>query len=202
MENRIAYSIGIGCVLIAIWSVLMGGDKMIKLIISNFIIGSICFAFGESLQLGMSQLLLNPEGRFLGISYEGYANFLSNGQFTFTIILFALLVWLAYSSSKIQVQIGSDEISEKLIGIVLIPLTVLSFIFGLYIALMGNGLHNMERIQNAVSEDFAFISSFIANLPLRMLGHGLIVMAICNQIKFNVSFKSKSTTLPEGLGEL
>ncbi|MDR0369078.1 MAG: hypothetical protein LBH96_00650 [Candidatus Peribacteria bacterium] len=45
MENRIGYIFLLGMIGIIIWTVLMGTEKMIRIIIGNYIIASTCFAF-------------------------------------------------------------------------------------------------------------------------------------------------------------
>ena len=115
----------------------MGTEKMIRLILGNYVIATICLAFGACINTRAAQLLTTPQMMFLKISYQGYANFLQQGQLTFILILFAILVTIVYTSSQINVSTMQGENSEKLYYILLIPFTLLSFIFALYIALSG-----------------------------------------------------------------
>jgi hypothetical protein len=56
----------------------MGTEKMIKLILGNYLIAGTCFAFGECLTLRATQLGTMPEQTLLGMSYERFAHFLQN----------------------------------------------------------------------------------------------------------------------------
>ena len=132
----------------------MGTEKMIKVILGNFIVAATCFALGESITTRAHQLSLTPNATFLNISYQTLATFLQNGQLTFTIILFAALVALVYTSSKISVSTLQGANAEKLYYILLIPLTLLSFIFALYIACMGEGIEVLSYIQQSIGSTF------------------------------------------------
>jgi hypothetical protein len=79
---------------------------------------------------------------------------LQNGQLTFILLLFVGLVALVYTSSTIEVKSIQNSQVEKLYYILLIPLTLLSFIFALSIACMGEGMPAMTVIQASVSETF------------------------------------------------
>jgi hypothetical protein len=118
------------------------------------------------------------------------------------LILFALLVALVYTSSTIEVPNIQNNQVEKLYYILLIPLTLLSFMFALSIALMGEGLQVIASIKESVGGTFALIGEFMTNMPLRMLAHGVIVLLISSHIKLKFDFSKKSTTLPEGLEDL
>jgi hypothetical protein len=59
-----------------------------------------------------------------------------------------------YTSSTIEVSSIQNSQAEKLYYILLIPLTLLSFIFALSIACMGEGVPAMDTIKASVSETF------------------------------------------------
>ncbi|MDR2190095.1 MAG: hypothetical protein LBP53_02685 [Candidatus Peribacteria bacterium] len=178
----------------------MGTEKMIKLIIGNYLIAGTCYAFGESLNIRAQRLLQTPETTFRTISYQTFAHFLQNGQLTFILVLFAVLVLLVYTSSTISVANLDNAKTEKLRYILLIPLTLLSFIFSLSLSLMGQGLAT-EVFIKSISQTFGIISEFVRYFPIRMVAHGVLVLLITSHIHINIG-ASKKTTLPEGLDEL
>ncbi|MDR3169097.1 MAG: hypothetical protein LBU27_05030 [Candidatus Peribacteria bacterium] len=199
--ERIGYAILLGAIAILIWAIIMGTEKMVSLIIGNYIIGGTCYAFGESIHYWANQLASTPETSFLGLNYQTLANFLNTGQLTFVLLLFVILTILVYTSSTIKVSTMQNPSAEKLYYIALIPLTLLSFIFALSLAVMGQGIETMTMIKQNVSGTFSFVGNFIQAMPLRMLTHGVIVLLISSHIRMKLSFAKKSTTLPEGLGE-
>ncbi|GHV24432.1 hypothetical protein FACS1894176_00790 [Bacteroidia bacterium] len=124
------------------------------------------------------------------------------GQLTFVLVLFILLVVLVYTSSTIKVSTIQNPSTERLYYIALIPLTLLSFIFALSLAVMGEGIETMETIKQNVSGTFSFVGYFIQSLPLWMLAHGIVVLLISSHITIKLNFAKKTTHLPEGLGDL
>ncbi|MDR0369079.1 MAG: hypothetical protein LBH96_00655 [Candidatus Peribacteria bacterium] len=112
------------------------------------------------------------------------------------------LVGLVYTSSKINVSTMQGTNAEKLYYILLIPLTLLSFIFALYIALMGEGIEALASIQNTIGGTFGFIQQFIEHISFRMLAHGIIILIITSQLKLKINFSKKSTIIPDGIGDL
>ncbi|MDR0606905.1 MAG: hypothetical protein LBG52_00805 [Candidatus Peribacteria bacterium] len=200
--ERIGYAILLGAIAILIWAVIMGTEKMVRLIIGNYIIGGTCYAFGESIHYRANQLANTPESSFLGINYQTLANVLHTGQLTFVLVLFIILTILVYTSSTIKVSTIQHPSAEKLYYIALIPLTLLSFIFALSLAVMGQGMETIAIIQQNVSVTFSFVREFIQTMPLRMFAHGVIVLLVSSHIRMQLSFSKKTTTLPEGLGDL
>lgn len=200
--ERIGYAILLGVIAILIWAIIMGTEKMTRLIIGNYVIWGTCFAFGESIHYRVNQLATTPEANLLGISYQSLAHFLNMGQLTFVLVLFILLVVLVYTSSTIKVSSIQNPSTERLYYIALIPLTLLSFIFALSLAVMGEGIETMETIKQNVSGTFSFVGDFIQAMPLWMLAHGIVVLLISSHITIKLNFTKKTTHLPEGLGDL
>jgi len=202
MENWIGYLLLLGCIGIVIRAILMGTEKMIRLILGNYIIATICFAFGACINTRANQLAATPQLMFLKISYQSYANFLHQGQLTFTLLLFAILVTIVYTSSKINVSTMQGESSEKLYYILLIPLTLFSFIFALYVSLLGEGITTLQYLQNSVGSTFDLIQQFLNNIYVRMLAHGILIVVITSKISIKFKFSKQSTSLPDGLEDL
>ncbi|MDR0859547.1 MAG: hypothetical protein LBO09_00775 [Candidatus Peribacteria bacterium] len=124
------------------------------------------------------------------------------GQLTFVLVLFIILIALVYTSSTIKVSTIQNPSTERLYYIALIPLTLLSFIFALSLAVMGEGIETMETIKQNVSGTFSFVGDFIQAMPLWMLAHGILVLLISSHINIKLNFAKKTTHLPEGLGDL
>lgn len=184
-------------VAIAFWAVLMWIDKMTKVIIGNYIAWITCFAFWNLINQWVKWLLASPDSSFIWISYEKYANFLSAWQLTFVLLLFAGLIWLMYACGKIQVSYTSNIATEKVYFIILIPITVLSFVIGPYIALKADGIQTLGFIQNTVVQTFWFLRSFIRHIPFRMFVNWIAFIIISSHINFKITVSAKATKLPE-----
>jgi hypothetical protein len=117
------------------------------------------------------------------------------------LLLFALLVFVVYRFSTISITTLDNPQIEKFSYILLIPLTLLSFIFALSLMLMGEQIPT-TMIRESVSNTFPFVAQFLTNLPLRMFAHGILVLLLISRIKISFAGTKKTTTLPEGLDDL
>ena len=178
-------------------AIFMGIDKMAKIIIWNYLAWITCFAFWNLIQQWVNLLMLSPTNSFLWISYEKYANFLSAGQLTFILLMFAWLIWLIYVCGQIQVTFSTRASTEKLYFILLIPITVLSFVIWPYIALKADGIQALSFIENTMIQTFGFLYGFIKNIPTRMFLNWIVFIIISCKINFKISFSAKATKLPE-----
>ena len=184
-------------VAITFWAVLMWIDKMSKVIIGNYIVWITCFAFWNLIHQWVTRLMGNPNLKFLWITYEKFADFLSAWQLTFVLLLFAVLIWLVYACGRIQVSYGSNLATEKLYFIILIPITVLSFVAWPYIALMAQWIQAIWVIENSIISTFWFLYSFIHHMPFWMFVNGIAFIILSSRIDFKISVSAKATKLPE-----
>ena len=182
---------------IAFWAVLMWIDKMAKVIIGNYLAWVTAFAFGNLIHQWVLWLSARSTSVFLWISYEKYAHFLSAGQLTFVLLLFAGLIRLIYACGRIQVTFSTRATTEKLYFIILIPITVLSFIIGPYIALKSDWIQTLQFIQNTITQTFWLLIPFINHLPFWMFINGIVFIIISSHINFKISVTAKATKLPE-----
>ena len=184
-------------VAITFWAVLMWIDKMAKVIIWNYLAGITCFAFWNLIQQRVNWLMASPDSVFIWISYAKYANFLSAWQLTFVLLLFIWLIWLIYACWRIHVSFSTRASTEKLYFIVLVPITVLSFVIGPYIALTANWIQAIWYIESTLSRTFGFLVSFINHLSFWMFINWIVFIIISSQINFKISLSAKATKVPE-----
>lgn len=184
---------------ITFWAVLMWIDKMAKVIIWNYLVWITCFAFWNLIQQWVNLLMASPDSVFIWISYAKYASFLSAWQLTFILLLFAWLIRLIYACWRIQVSFSTHSSTEKLYFIILVPITVLSFIIGPYIALKANWINVIWNIENTLYGNFLFLRSFINHIPFWMFINWIVFIIISSQINFKISLSAKATKVPEWL---
>lgn len=182
---------------ITFWAVLMWIDKMARVIIWNYLAWVTAFAFWNLIHQWVLRLSARPTLTFLWISYAKYANFLSAGQLTFVLLLFAWLIRLIYACGRIQVTFSTRATTEKLYFIILIPITVLSFVIWPYIALKSDWIQTLSFIENTIIQTFWLLAPFIRHIPFWMFVNWIVFIIISSHINFKISVTAKATKLPE-----
>jgi len=195
--NRAWYLILCAYIAITFWAVLMWIDKMSKVIIWNYITWITCFAFGNLIHQCILRLMSSPDTKFIWLSYNQYADFLSTGQLTIVLLLYIGLIRLIYSYSRFQVSYSTRASTEKLYFIILIPITVLSFIIWPYIALQSNWIQVLNFIEKSLTWTFWFLTNFINHIPFWMFINWITFIILSSHINFKISLSAKATKLPE-----
>jgi hypothetical protein len=135
-ENLITYSIVVVIGILAIFSFTIGIDKMIRVILGNYILTSICLAASQSIALWTKTMRNTPELTTFGFNNIKFANFLDNGSMTIILILYVILLVIIYRTSKIRIVLPSDEAIKKMLQLIFVPLTILSVVLTLQIAIL------------------------------------------------------------------
>lgn len=180
-------------IIVLIWalvilSVTIWLEKMIKIILGNYILSSICLAASQSINLLINYLNTDPWLRFFGIKNNALANFLLNWQTTIIMIMYAGLLWTIYKKSKISVNIPQDEILKKSLYIFFVPLTVISFILTIQIAITWISIFNINNaieIWNILIDNI-YLQIFIKNTPLWILLHWIATILITSELKIKI----------------
>lgn len=155
----------------------IGLEKMIKVILWNYVLWWICFAASASIDLAIGS-----------IGNTWFANFLSNGQSTIILILYALLLFLIYHKSKITIDIPTDQIMQKSLYLFFVPLTVLSMCLTLEIILLGTNVLSQSSLLNVVAwfTNNIYLQQFIVNTPYWVLMHGIATIIITSELKTRI----------------
>ena len=187
-ENLITYAIVILAWSLVVFSFTIGIDKMIKIILGNYILSSICLAAGQSISLAGETMKKTPELNFMGFSYDKIANFLNNGNMTIVLIIYIVLLIIIFRTSKIKIGLPNDEAMKKMLQLIFVPLTVISMILTLQIAILGiNGI-NIAAI-SSIAEMVAnnqYIYQFVKLTPVWILMHGIVTIIITSEFKIRV----------------
>lgn len=187
-ENLITYGIIVVIWILAILAFAIGIDKMIRVILGNYILASICMAASQSIELAARYLRATPELKIIGMSYEKAADFLSNGNMTIVLILYILLLIIVFRTSKIRIVLPSDDALRKMLQMIFVPLTVISIVLTLQIVLLGMNGININAISKVTAAITAnpYLFKFINLTPVRILLHGIITILITSEFKVRV----------------
>jgi len=118
-----------------------------------------------------------------------FVDFLKDAKSIIILIIYALLLFLIYHKSKISVGIPSDQILQKSLFLVFVPLTILSICLTLAVILLGTSLLSYDSLL-IVSEWFSksiYIQKFILYIPYWILIHGLATIFITSEFKIKTN---------------
>jgi len=187
-ENFITYGIVIFIGILGIFCFTIGIDKMIRVILGNYILSSICLAASQSINLAVDTMKKAPDLTTLWFWNEKFANFLDNGSMTIILILYVMLLVIIYRTSKIKISLPGDEAIKKMLQLIFVPLTVISMVLTLQIVLLGMDGININAISNiatAVANN-PYMFKFVSLTPVWILIHGLLTIFITSEFKVRV----------------
>ncbi len=187
-ENFITYGLLLFVGILAIVSFTIGIEKMIKVILGNYILSSICLAASQSITLAVQIMLKTPDLKFMGFTYDKIAKFLDNWSMTIILIAYIILLFIIYRSSKIRIALPGDEAIKKMLQILFVPLTVISMVLTLQIVILGMSginINSISGIASAVTNN-PYMYQFISLTPVWMLLHGIITILITSEFKVSV----------------
>lgn len=171
--------------ILAIFSFAIGIEKMIKIIMGNYILSSIARASSSAITLLINYINANPDTSFFGMWSATLANFFTNGKTTIILILYILLIVLVYKKSKIHISLPMDDASRKMTQIIFVPLTVISIALTLQVTLMGMDVANIQslsRLSTAISTN-PYVIMYFSLTPVWILLHGIITVFLTSEMK-------------------
>lgn len=187
-DSIITYIIIVIIAALVILSSIIWLEKMIKIILWNYILSSICLALSQSINLFIKYLENNPDWKIFWISNDWFSTFLNNWKTTIIMIIYWILLFIIYQKSKISIKIPEDEIIQKSLYLFFIPLTVISFIITLQIAIMWTNILNPSAtifLWNALDQN-EYFQIFIKNTSLRILLHWIATIIITSEMKIKI----------------
>ena len=112
---------------------------------------------------------------------------------TIILILYVVLVVLVFKKSKITINLPMDEASKKMMQIVFVPLTIVSILLTLQIALMGMDVTNLQSLTwlgTTISTN-PYVMIYFSLTPVWILLHGIVTIFLTSEMKV-----SAGTSLP------
>jgi len=187
-ESFITYILVWTIWILAIFSFVIGIEKMIKIILGNYILSSICLAATQSIQILVDYLYQNSNFKFMWFSYQTLWSFFTNAQMTIILILYAILLVIIFQKSKITIRLPMDEVTKKTLYIILVPLTVISVILTLQVAIMWLSVLSLAKLQNVASNltTNIYLYKFFTLTPIWILLHWIATIVITSELKISV----------------
>lgn len=174
--------------LLSVFSLVIGIEKMIKIVLWNYILSSICLAASQSLDLLINFLNATPEAKLAWITYKSLWAFFAEANTTIILVLYIVLLVVIYRSSRIHIHIPLDPAMQKWLHLLMIPITVLSMILTLQIVVLGMNIIRPDQLQiisNEITKNPALFT-FLSLMPVWILLHGLATVLITSELKIGL----------------
>lgn len=164
--------------MLAMMSLILGLEKMIRIILWNYLTISILIglsALVDLLSLQTWTAAMWGAGSFL---LDLFHKLLSNGKPTLLLTIYFLCLTLA--TTKLHITIGSpkDDIQKRILSFLFIPLTVMSILVSIGIAIFGIDILLISELRG-LAEPFAgniYMHTTIMRTPLRLTLPGLVAL--------------------------
>lgn len=187
-ESALLYSIGSVLVVVAIVLLMLGLENIIKIILGNYILGTICF----SVSLWIDNLIIYLQGlgdqRFAWFASTWWAMFLTNGHATIVLLLYLILLVILYKKSTISIRLPADGVIQKTLYLIFVPLALTSVILTLYILLWGAGIISPAILAtwSESSPLLTIVAQIFSLTPLWIAIHGIATLLITAEIPMRV----------------
>lgn len=174
--------------LVIVFCFAIGTEKMIKLLLGNYLLMLLALSASQSLVLLTNFLNKTPTLLFAGLPYKNISNFIIQGKMTFVFIFYIILSFLIFYKSKIRIILPMDDIVQKVLYVVLVPFTALGIFFGLFIVFFGTTIFDPVALgqllvrlpQNPILFDIA------SWLPFWLFLHALFTILITSEVKIQI----------------
>src|SRR5574344_936070 len=102
---------------------------------------------------------------------------------TIVLILYVILLFVIFKKSKIRISLPDDEALKKMLQIIFVPLTVISMVLTLQIAILGMDGINITAISSvsAAVANNPYIFQFVSLTPVWILLHGIVTVIITSE---------------------
>ena len=175
-----------------IFSVAIWIEKMIKIIIWNYLLIWIALSLHVWIDLLVDFLSLNSVA-FLS-DQENLVSVFSNYKQHIVVSIYMILLILLFSRSKIWIWVSSNSIIRFIYWIIFAPIAVLSIISSLVIVIFGIKVFSYEWILELLSvfEEGSIVYLFFIFLPLWVILPAFISLLLSTEIRL---FKRKAKSL-------
>lgn len=175
----------------AIYGMILGVQKMIRVILANYILGSIILSFGLTMQQIISLLQIQWDIVKLGLSYTKRASLIQNSQLTVSVIIYIFLLIIVTKKSQIYARMPYNAFMQNIIYILVLPLLVSSILIISILIIFTTGGLPVSIIPSTPNTQLIY--KFIQNLPLRVLIHSILTLFITLELKFSIQTKSSAS---------
>lgn len=152
MSNVNYFLLGVVWV-ISIFAIAVWTEKMLKIVVWNYILTTICLTLSSVIDSISSSLWYD-----LNTNYQNLRNFIINWKTGIILVIYLILLVILLNKSKISFDVHNMSIPKFPLTILLIVMSTISILFTLAIAIWWTSIMNVDEV--------GFIANFFSNYPI------------------------------------
>lgn len=186
-EYFVLGSIGILCV----FSLAIGIEKMMKIILGNYMLMVLCLAIGPTIDWFTmwfgGQL---PDA-------QQTVDLLFTNKTIVTLVVYILMLILIFVKSRLHVGFRLNPTTKILMTILCIPMTIVSIIVTLTIAVIGLQTFDPGALQTLLANAplYGWLRIMVLNTPVIIFFHAVITVFMSSDLK--ISLPKKTYSMPD-----
>lgn len=186
-EYFVIGAIGVLCVFsFAIWL-----EKMLRIILGNYLLTALCLSLSPTLDRLMWWTATQDS------SIQSSLWFLFTNKTIVILVVYLLLLVLIFAKSRIRIDVQFGGFKKILFFVLVVPLTILSVLFTLEIAILGINIFNTTALtQTALTMPIpSLYQNFLINTPVMISLHAFLTILLLSDMHF--SLPRRKISLPD-----
>jgi len=166
--------------MLALLSLILGLERMIRIIMANYLIASILLWLWNFIDLITSRLLIGPAERWVDGMQRRCGSFLNASKPTILLTVYFILLLFIVSKAHIWLgKIKSDAL-RIVLTVLFLPCTIISILLSIWLAIFGNQIMNLDELQGLASyvKDYPYAYDFVMLTPLRIILPGIVTILV------------------------
>lgn len=167
--------------MITLLGIILGLEKMIRIIMGNYLIASIILGLSNLIDLVSGHLLIGATtGRRVDDIQQSVASVLSAGKPTLLLTVYFILLIFITTKSHLGIGKVKHELFRWVFFVIFLPCTVISMMLTMALAIYGNQIMDLEKLALLAKqfEMYPWLYNFIMLTPLWIVLPGLVTFAI------------------------
>jgi len=181
--SLLLYIFSIMIIILAIFVFFLGKEKIIKIILWNYVIWltilwlSMCFAT-------IVWYLENSQISIFWANWKIIWNIIRDIEITINVFLYIGLLLIIIMKSSIEISLPTNIFKKKLITILLVPMAIISLFISIQIAIFGKNIFDINTIQKTIQNisNIWFLDVFLYITPFILFLHWLTTLWMISQI--------------------
>lgn len=166
--------------MLALLSLILWLERMIRIIMANYLIASILLGLWNFIDLISNRLLISPAERWVdGLQKWFWWALLASKP---TVLLTVYFVLLLFIVSKAHIWLGriKNDGLRIMLMLLFLPCTIISILLSIWLAIFGNQIMNLNELQLLATyvKDYPYAYDFIMLVPLRIILPGLVTIFV------------------------